>query len=346
MHQDTFGDLSLDELTDPNDPTAGLMRFPATARSDMDKVGVEETIQARFTGVPHMVLFGEARLKQEQLSQFKEQVGGPRAFLLETDATAQSKEFRGGFTVSPWRPFSFTAQYKHRDRNRDYDYPRDELPPGNAFGPGYAGFIRDRDLSVEEFEARLVVRPAQWLKTTLGYQWISSDYRTTTDAAAAADVGPNATPGGQILAGDYEAHVLSVNASVSPIARLYLTASFAYQDAVLTTADHGNLSVAPYDGDVFSTWLDLRYALDNRTDLFGRYVLSESDFGQHNAADGLPLGLEHSRQMIQAGLVRKIGELASARLQYGYYRYREPSSGHLNDYTAHQVLLAFTFRWL
>ncbi len=346
LHQESVGDLDLDESVDPNDPTGGLVQFPATVRSHLDKLSVEEAFVPRFTGIPHTVLFGEVRLRQEEFSQHKEQLGGLQAFLLETEATAQSEEYRGGFSVSPWHPIDFTAQYKHRDRKRDYDYPRDELPPGTDLGPGYSGFIRARDLSVDEFEARLVFRPVRWIKSTVAYQWASSEYRTTTGSTSITDVGPNATPGGRVFAGDYQSHGISGSVALNPVPRLYTTASLAYQHAALTTADNGNFSIAPYRGEIYSAWVDLRYALEARTDLFGRWTLSESDFGQHNADDGLPLGLEHNRQVVQAGLVRRIGELASTRIQYGFYRYREPSSGHRNDYTAHQVLLAFTFRWL
>ncbi|MBI5386557.1 MAG: hypothetical protein HZA90_17950 [Verrucomicrobia bacterium] len=341
--QEAFGDADFLEVLDPNDPSQNVSA-PAVLRSQLDQTSVEENVLLRYTGLPLTALFAEARLKQDEFTQFKEQDGGPHDFLLGTEASTAWEEFRSGFSVSPWRRVSFTGQYKHRDHRTDYDHRRDEHPRGTP-GPGYPGFIGDRRIATDELQARLTTHPATWLKTTLTYQWSTTQYRTTTDATSPADAFNDATPGGALTAGQYEAHALSAGVTLSPFRRVYLTTMLSYQRTRLTTADNGNRSVAPYRGDIYSAISSLSYVLDNRTDLVASYVFSRSGYGQSQQADGLPLGIDYTRHGVQVGIVRRFSQRVTARLQYGWFDYREPSSGSFRNYTAHQVLAALHVTW-
>ena len=66
---------------------------------------------------------------------------------------------------------------------------------------------------------------------------------------------------------------------------------------------------------------------------------------QDNVADGLPLGLDYTRHGLNAGITRKWSESLSTALRYSYYRYAEPSSGGVNDYSAHGVFLTMNYKW-
>ena len=65
----------------------------------------------------------------------------------------------------------------------------------------------------------------------------------------------------------------------------------------------------------------------------------------HNFSGGLPLGLEFRRQSIEVGVSRRWLDTISTRLQYGFYKYDEPSRGHFTDYTAHAIFATITARW-
>lgn len=147
------------------------------------------------------------------------------------------------------------------------------------------------------------------------------------------------------MAGHYQANTVSANATFIPLRRLSLTGTFSYQNSTTTTADHGDPSVAPYRGDLWSLMASASYVLDDKTDLVASYIYSQARYGQNNAAAGLPLGIDYDRQGLQVGLVRRCGRYATLRLLYGYFSYHEPSSGNLTDYTAHQVFGVVTFRW-
>jgi hypothetical protein len=344
-HQETFGDLQLDELVDPNNPVDGLKPVPALAHAWLDRVGAEQDALARYTGLPSTVLFAEVRLNEGQWNQSRDLTGGDHAFALATEANSRAAAYRAGFTVSPWSRVSLHGYYAHRERQVDYHPSLDEHPLGSGSSAGYPAFITARDLTTDEAGARLVLRPAALLHLSLNALRRVTSYRTTTDATSAAEVGYVATPGGTIQAGDSEAWVASADATWTPLPRLFLSGSFSFQDPQLTTASHGSPSVAPYRGHVYSAFATLGYSLDDRTEVYLRYAFAKSDYGQNNVADGLPLGLDYEREGILAGLVRRLGRHATARLQYGFIDYREPSRGSLGDYTAHQVVAAASIAW-
>lgn len=87
------------------------------------------------------------------------------------------------------------------------------------------------------------------------------------------------------------------------------------------------------------------YTLDTATALLGTYSFSKANYGQDNATAGLPLGIDYDRHGVQFGLARRFKIGVTARLQYGYYRFHEPTSGHLNDYTAHMVVATLAMKW-
>ena len=64
---------------------------------------------------------------------------------------------------------------------------------------------------------------------------------------------------------------------------------------------------------------------------------------QDNEA-GLPLGIQYNRHLVTAGVQRKLTRNTSAGLQYGFFRYREPTALDANDYTALALMASFNFR--
>ena len=338
--QHGFGDANLDTVTDPNDPTRTLY-FPALTESHLDDRAVEENVALRYTKLPCTTLFAEARLKQENLGRFDEQTGDFTPFVRDADATSGWQEYRGGFSLSPWRQVSLSAQYKHRLRHTDYDNERLETPAGLA----YPGFIRQRAIDTDAVETKLVIRPATWLKTTLACQLVATDYHTTTDATDPAQVGADGTPGGKVFAGQYDAHIGSVNVTLTPHRRLYLATTFAYQTSETTTANNGDQAAVPYRGDIYSVLTSLGYVLDQATDLSVAYSLSQANYAQHNEEWGLPLGVSYDYHSVLAGVTRRFKKNVTGRLQYGYYLYNESSSGHFTDYTAHVVFATVTLAW-
>ncbi|HEY0548509.1 MAG TPA: c-type cytochrome domain-containing protein, partial [Verrucomicrobiae bacterium] len=313
--------------TDPDDPTGGVPRERAFVSSTIDRLIVEENILLRYAAIPATVLFAEARLRQERTAKFEElDSKGSNSlnslhtqFLRETDEEIDGQEYKTGFAISPWRRLSFNASYTHRQHDADYDHERDKF--GDSVGntnAGYPAFIRSRETGSDSFETRLAVRPASWLKTTLSYRLALTDYDATTDAGPTPK---STTAAGRVFAGEHDSATYSLNISVTPARRWYFSTTLSYQESRTWTEDHGNPSVVPYRGDIWNVAASSTFALSTRTDLTGSYSFSRARFGQHNFADGLPLGIDYDLHSAQVGVSHRVNTHLTTSVQYGFFQY-------------------------
>ena len=338
-----FGHQNLADI-DPNDPTSVDNAQPRLVASAIDRLIVEENLVLRYTAIPATVLFAEARLRQERSAKFEE-LFGDHDFLRDTDANINRQEYKTGFEASPWRWASLNASYKHKRHDSHFHDERDEQPIStngpSLNGPGYPAFIRSRATDSDLAEMRLTLRPVTWLKTTLSYQVGLTDYDTVTDPVHV--VGIN-TPGGHIFAGEYDSATYSANVTVTPARRWYLSTTLSYQESRTRTAANGSLAVAPYRGDTYSVLASSTFVLSERTDLVGSYSFSRARFGQHNFASGLPLGIDYDLHGVQLGVTHRINTNMTTGVQYGFFKYNEPTAHGFNDYTAHMIFGTFTMR--
>ncbi len=346
--QEGFGKIHLDE-GDPSDPASFLLK-PATIDSNLDMQKFSDNFAVRFTKIPWSVLFAEMRWEKETVGQFEEQVGGgSHAFLRDTDADSSRQEYRAGFNTSPWRPVSFTAEYKKRISDSDYNHLRDfskdpDHGPIVIEGDGYSAFILAREINTDELVTKIVIKPVHWLKTTLSYRLITTDYSTKTESASDGQ-GNQVTPGESIYSGNTDGHVFSCNMSMTPFSRLHFSTIFSYNNTRTKTADNGNASVVPYRGDIYSIITSANYVLNKTTDLQASYVFSEANYQQHNVANGVPLGIDYTRHVVSFGIGKKWTDYISTNLRYSFYDYAEPSSGNKNNYVANGVFATLTLRW-
>jgi hypothetical protein len=341
-------------VQDDFDPNTFMVLPTADYDANLDRTTVEESFGLRYTQIPFTVLYVDTRFQQEQIGQSEDGLDldtGTQILLRDTDASSDLKDFRAGFSVSPWQRVSLTANYRHRIKESDYDHRLDQTPAGTP-GNGYSAFIREREMESDEVEAKLVARPVSWLKTTLSYQYVTTDFTTVTDPSTLNTVDPDTGdplvipyPGGGISAGKYDAHVYSLNATLTPWRRIYLSTTFSYRDTRTTTAHNDVPEVVPYRGDVYSVLASVNYIVNQATDLHVNYSFSRADYGQSNENNGLPLGIVYDWNGVQVGVRRELKKNVFASFQYGFFHYDEPSSGSANNYTAHALFASLTMKW-
>ena len=333
-------DLYLPGLSQPLPYRTNQM---ALSLSDIDHRIFSQDVGVRFTKIPFTTLFAEARFQQDDYGLFEEEADGTNPFLRNTDATSHATDLRAGFNTSPWRRLSLSAQYRRSDNETDYNTQKFALigatsNPGAPF-EGYPGFIRSRDLLSNEADTKLSLQVVSWLKASLGYQWQANDYHTETES-----VTNGISPGGSLLAGTYDSHTATANLTMTPWRKLFLSTTFAYQNARTVTTANGSPSIVPYAGNIYSVTLTGNYALNDRTSLIAAYAFSHGDFSQENFSEGLPLGIDYRQDTLVAGLQRKLNRNCTLGLQYRYYHYDEPSSGGFSNFDAHAVFATVACR--
>jgi hypothetical protein len=342
--QSGFGNVAFD--TD----IAGPPR-PGLVDANHHRVTIEESLGLRYTQIPYTTLFADAKLRQEQISQFQEQLGDSvYALASDADITGGWTDLRAGLRTSPWARLWMSAHYRYLDRETDYDYPLDVLfdSLGQPLpGDGYPAFITWRETRTDEVQARLGWRPRPWLRTLLSGRWLQTDYRTRTMAATERfpwGGSIETSPGGQLQSGTYDAQVYSVGAILTPWRRLQLSTTFAFTDTRTVTAVEDPHAVVPYEGAIYSVLCGATWRLSERTDLNLFYAYSAADYGQEDTAVGLPLGVTYGRQAVNIGLTHRFGPRFAGNVRYGFYSYDEPTSGNFNDYTAHSLFASLLIK--
>lgn len=343
-----FGDASFDF----EQAGGGFFLQPTTQFSETERTTLTEHVGLRYAKIPRTVLFADGRLQQESLDQFEDQPAGDHPLRRDTEAATDMLDFTGGFNTSPWRRFSCSSSYRWLQKQTGFDHVMDVVPSpfGDFPGDGYSAFIRDRKTQTDEFEARLVYHWTARLKTTFSYRLVASDYWTAVDPVTGYDpvtfdpIPGYLAPGTRLLAGDYDAHIYSLNAVVRPARKWTVNTTFSFHDTRTVSADNGSEVLVPYRGNIYSVLFTSAYPWNEKTDLQVRYGFSYADYRQEEALDRLSLGVEYQRHALTAGVRRRISELLSATLRYGFCLYDEFHSGGFNDYTAHSAFLTLTVR--
>lgn len=314
--------------------TAGTS--PATTNlihSSNDKQSLEETAGLRYTKIPFTTLYAEGKWTQQDIDLLERGTqDGAADFARDTDTTVGRQDYTAGFNTAPLPRMTLAGRYRHSIYENDYDHLVDTEP-------GYPAFIKAQNFTTDEITAKLTVRPCSRFSMALKYQLLDTDMDTTTKAFSLF------VPGGTVRAGNYNAAIYSVSATVTPLSRLYLTGLFSFQDTKTTSFDNGSLTVVDYVGNVYTVVGAAGYALDNKTDLTAEYTYSRADDGQNNAATGLPLGMAYQQTGVLAGLSRQLTKNMAVRLRYGFYEHHETSNGGLDNYIAHLASATCTVRF-
>jgi mono/diheme cytochrome c family protein len=336
--QQGFGSGNLNQFAFTRLTPDNLAIVPTTLRANYDESSVMENLALRYTKIPFTVLFAETRLEQKSVGQTQSDIQPSGNFLERTDFSSQLTDVRAGFSTSPWRWMTLTAHYRRYEN--DSHYPTD-TPPEPA--GGYPNFFRSRELLTDEIETKLVLRPCNWLKTSLSYQLQSTDFRDIANAGSNTLSQVVFSPAGNLLTGRTDSQRYTLGAVITPHPRVYLSGSITYQPSQTRTANSGAPTVGLYRGDTYSADASGTYVLSQTTDFSMGWTFSEANYGQPRN-NVVPVGIRYQEHSLEAALTRRFGKNVSGRLQYSFDYYRENSSGGANDFRAHAVFATLNVR--
>lgn len=314
------------------------------ADSSQDEFKASQMGNVRFTKIPFTVVFSDAQFSQDDYDIYQSQ--DTDDLQRHTAAYNLRYDSKTGFTVSPWQWTDLNVQYERQFSHTDYNQLQDLV--NGIPGPtnGYPGFILDRTIVSDQAEVKWVLRPAYWLKTTLTYQNTITDYSSKTDPAYDFDLDEIVSEGGSIADGNYHLQTYGVAATLTPFRRFYFSGAFTYSWSSVTTANNGDPSIVPYQGNIFTFNASATYLLNLKSNVQLAYNFSCANYLQHNAAAGVPAGLDYQRNDLIIGFTRKLTKKMSAALHYELSLYNEPGTANANNFTANGVMASLTYQWL
>ena len=329
-----YGGVQAEKTRGDGDADAELLQLvggstnspTALIHSDTDKESVEETLGARYAGIPYTTLYADGKWKEEQYSLSQSEADDNVTDVLRNTITdVFRQQYTVGFNSSPFRRVTWSAHYRRIMEVNSYNNTVD-------ISPGYPGFITEQDFTTDEVVARLTVRPHAKLTVAFQYKLTATDIQTANKSIAFS--GTPLVLAGSVLSGNYDANTYTLNTTVTPISRLYVTGGISLQDTRTVAFANDVPSVLAYHGNVYTVFGAFGYALDAKTDAAVDYTFSRTDNFTDNSAAGLPLGLNNQRQAVTVSLTRRITKKFVARVRYGFYEYDESSNGGINNYHA------------
>jgi hypothetical protein len=313
------------------------------ANSSLDEFKASQNANFRYTRIPYTVISGDAQFSEDNYGI--EQAEDSDDLQRNTAAENFRYDLKTGFSTSPWQWGDLTVQYDRRFSNTDYNQLQDIFDGVSGPTNGYPGFILDRTIITDQFETKLALRPATWLKVMLTYQITETDYSSKTDPAYDPALAAIVSEGGFINDGFYRLHTYGIGTTITPVRQLYLSGDFTYSRSHLTTAANGDPSIVPYAGNIFSFIGSATYLLNLKSSLQLSYNFSRADYAQNNYAAGVPAGLNYFRNDLIVGLTRKLTNTLSGTVRYEFSHYNEASSANANNFTANGVFAMLTYHW-
>jgi hypothetical protein len=316
-----------------------------------------ETFEVRYTGIDNWVFYARGDWEEESGNVREHEVNGATdEGMLNKDTDMFSQKYTVGVNWYPLAELNFSGQYFHKSIDYDNDF-KSELAIPPVAGSERNQRLLHKELDTDNFNIRVTWRPK--LPPKLGTIAFVTRYdyvRGTIDAQFA--ISPTAVgtaPANQILDELQTAvitnHVFTESITWNPCARLYLQGNFSYvRNETNTPADivlipNSLPSIADSKNDYWTANASIGFVLDAKTDVRAEYSYYRADNYEANSIVGMPYGADARQHTVGASINREIMKNVRLKLQYGYFHYRDETSGGHNNYDAHAVFSTLLFRF-
>jgi hypothetical protein len=155
----------------------------------------------------------------------------------------------------------------------------------------------------------------------------------------------------ELRTGTITQHIFSESITWNPTARLYFQGTLSYvKDETDTLADinlTGNTlpSIVDSQNDYWTGTVAMGFALDDKTDIHAEYTYYRADNYEGGTIIGMPYDAGAKQHSVGASITRELMKNVRVKLQYGYFQYRDETSGGHNNYDAHAVFSSLMFRF-
>jgi len=235
---------------------------------------------------------------------------------------------------------NLSAQYYHKIASYNEDIITASFPR-----------LIDQDWNTDDANVRITCRPK--IPTWLGTLSLVSRYdfvHTTIDGQW------EVFSDGELLAeeqtGVIKQHAFTEAVTWSPLARCYLQVNFSY---ILNQTDTpaNNIDLVPntsptvtnFRNDYWTVTSGAGYIIDDKTDFYTDFSFYCANDHFKNAGVAMPYGLGATEYTASATITRQLTKQMRLLLRYGYFNYRDVTSGGHNNYEAHSIYSGLQYRF-
>jgi hypothetical protein len=314
--------------------------IPANGERDADYDRSAQRLEMRFTGIKDWVFYALGEWEEEwgKVDEFQ---NIDEEIPLDKDTFALGQKYSIGFNWYPLMRLNFSGEYFHRIAHYE---------DNNIVSAQYPRLI-NQDWNIDDFNFRMTFRPK--IPSCLGTLALVTRYDFVhTSIDSQWGIYPQADILAELQSGEIKEHVISESLNWNPLPRFFLQASASY---VLNQTDTpandielvpgGGPTVVNFRNDYWTVTSGLGYVIDDKTDVFVDYYFYCANDYYNNAAVAVPYGEGATEHAISATLTRQIAKNMRILFRYGYYNYRDETSGGHNNYQAHSLFSTLQVRF-
>jgi len=291
----------------------------------------------RYTGIKDWLFYFEGEW-DEEWGHVNENQNIDGDVPLDKDTNAFGQKYTVGANWYPTIRLTLSGQYFHRIASYDQD----------LFSSAHQRLL-NQDWNVDDLNVRITFRPK--IPAWLGALSLVTRYdfvRTAIDGQWFVE--------GETLAeqqtGVVKQHAISEAVNWNPVARFYLQVNFSYTlNQTDTPANNIDLvpntspTVVNFRNDYWTVTTGAGYIIDDKTNFYTDYSFFCANDYFKNPAVAVPYGLGSTEHAVSATLTRQLTKQMRLLLRYGYFNYRDETSGGHNNYRAHSLYSGLQVRF-
>ena len=324
----------------PNNPQGGFhygVGEPANGARNSDYNEFAQRLELRYTGIKDWLFYAEGEWEEDYGSVNEFQTVNEEV-PLDKNTNALGQKYTVGATWNPSMRFSMAGQYFHRIASYNEDIISADFPR-----------LVNQDWNVDDFNIRMTFRPK--LPACMGSLALVTRYdfvHTSIDSQWYFDGETFA----ELQSGEIKRNVISESLNWNPLPRFFLQANFSY---VLNQTDtpanniefipNAGPSVPNFRNDYWTVTSGIGYIIDDKTEFYADYYFYCANDYYKNAAVAVPYGMGATENAVTATVTRQLSKNTRLTLKYGFYDYRDVTSGGHNNYRAHSLFSSLQVRF-
>ena len=297
-----------------------------------------ERLELRYAGIANWLFYVEGEWGEEWGNVRSQEEGGVTEEPLNKDTSALAQKYTAGANWYPSIWWNLSAQYYYKLSHYDEDVFSGEFPR-----------LQNQDWNVNDVNVRITFRPK--IPACLGTISLTSRYDfmyTTIDSQWFFE--------GELFneeqTGVIKQNVFTEAITWNPLPRFYLQTNFSYT-LNQTDTPANNISLVPltsptvtnFRNDYWTVTSSTGYIIDDKTTFNTDFSFYCANDYFKNAGVAMPYGLGATEYTASASLTRQLNKNMSLLLRYGYFNYRDVTSGGHNNYRAHSLYSGLQVRF-
>lgn len=327
----------------PTNPGGGFHYGPSQPASGAETADYDrfaQRLELRYTGIDNWTFYAEGEWDEEYGHVNEFQTIDLIEPSLDKNTTALGQKYTVGFNWYPMMRLNLSGQYYHKIESYNGDVITAQFPR-----------LINQDWNTDDLNVRITFRPK--IPTWLGALSLVTRYdfeQTSIDGQW--EVFSDGELLAELQTGEIKKHVITESINWNPLARFYLQANVSYTlNQTDTPANNIDLvpntspTVVNFRNDYWTATTGVGYIINDKTDFYGDFSFYCANDYFKNPAVAVPYGMGATEYTASASITRQLTKNTRLLLRYGYYNYRDVTSGGHNNYQAHSLYSGLQLRF-